>query len=73
MAQRFTYNHSVQTFDLRLLIRQERRVTLLDDDGVQAKFHLSPLHNPLLHCVFSDETEDAHLLLLTDSVSSVLK
>lgn len=54
-------------------MRQERLVTLLDDDGVQAKFHLGPLHNPLLHCVFSDETEDAYLLLLTDSVSSVLK
>lgn len=48
-------------------------VTLLDDDGVQAQLHLGPLHNPLLHRVFSDEAEDAHLLLLTDPVRSVLK
>ena len=50
-----------------------RGFTLLDDDGVQAQFHLGPLYDPLLHCVFGDETKDAHLLLLTNPVSSVLK
>lgn len=48
-------------------------LTLLNDDGVQPQLHLGPLHNPLLHRVFSDETEDAHLLLLTNPVGSVLK
>lgn len=50
-----------------------RRRTLLDDDGVQPQLHLSPLHDPLLHCVLRDEAEDSHLLLLTDPVGSVLR
>lgn len=50
-----------------------RSRTLLDDDGVQAQLHLGPLHDPLLHCVFCDEAEDSHLLLLTDPVGSVLR
>lgn len=51
----------------------DRWVTLLNDNGVQAEFHLCPLHDPLLHRVFSDETENAYLLLLTNPVSSILK
>lgn len=50
-----------------------RRSTLLDNNGVQAQFHLSPLHNPLLNCVFGDEAKHAYLLLLPNPVSSVLK
>lgn len=56
-----------------LELNTEGDLTLLNDDGVQSQLHLGPLHNPLLHRVFSDETEDAHLLLLTNPVGSVLK
>lgn len=49
-----------------------RGVTLLNDDGVQTQFHLGPLHDPLLHRVFRNVTKDAHLLLLANSVGSVL-
>lgn len=47
-------------------------VTLLNDDGVQTQLHLGPLHDPLLHRVLGNVTEDAHLLLLADPVGSVL-
>lgn len=49
-----------------------RGVTLLNDDGVQTQLHLGPLHDPLLHRVLSNVTEDAHLLLLPNPVGSVL-
>ncbi len=65
--------HFVHTSELMLQIRWQRRGTLLDNNGVQAQFHLGPLYDPLLHCVFSDETKDAYLLLLTNPVSSVLE
>lgn len=47
--------------------------TLLDDNRVQAQFHFSSLHNALLNSVLSDEAEHAHLLLLTNSVSTILE
>lgn len=53
-------------------LKRRGRVTLLNDDGVQTQLHLGPLHDPLLHRVFSNVTEDAHLLLLANPVSSVL-
>lgn len=59
--------------DLFVFLHQGfRGVTLLDDDGVQTQLHLGPLHDPLLHRVFSNVTKDAHLLLLANSVGSVL-
>lgn len=58
-------------FQLRQL-KRHGWVTLLNDDRVQTQLHLGPLHDPLLHRVFSNITKDAHLLLLANSVSSVL-
>ena len=45
---------------------------MLDDNGVQAKLHFSSLHDALLNSILGDEAEHTHLLLLTDSVSTIL-
>ena len=46
--------------------------TLLNDDLVQMQFHLCSLYNPLLHCVFRDETKHTHRLGLANTVSTIL-
>ncbi|RUS91447.1 hypothetical protein EGW08_000771, partial [Elysia chlorotica] len=55
------------------VLRIAHHPTLLDDYIVQAEFHLSPLDDALLHCVFCDEPEHTDLLLLADTMGSILK
>ena len=56
---------------VKLLVNVLQR-TLLNDDLVQMKFHLCSLDNPLLHCVFRDETKHTHRLCLANTVSTIL-
>lgn len=48
------------------------RLTLLNDNGVQAELHFCTLHNSFLNCIFRDESEHAHLFLLTNPVGTIL-
>lgn len=45
---------------------------MLYNNVIQSEFGLCPLDDSLFHGVFCDETEDVHLFLLTDSMSTIL-
>lgn len=46
--------------------------TLLNDDIVELELHLCSFDDPLFNCILCDQPEDFHLLLLSDSMSSIL-
>lgn len=46
---------------------------LLNDDRVETKLHLSTFDDALFHGIFRNEAEDANLLLLTDTMGTVLQ
>lgn len=46
--------------------------TLLYDHVIQAELHFSLFHDSLLHSVLCDEPEHLDLLLLTDTMGSIL-
>lgn len=46
--------------------------TLLYDHVIQAELHFSLFHDSFLHCVLCDEPEHLDLLLLTDTMGSIL-
>jgi hypothetical protein len=46
--------------------------TLLNDEIVETQFHLSSLDNTLLNGILRDHPKHAHLLLLSNTMGSVL-
>ena len=48
------------------------KLTLLNDNVIQSQLHLSSLNNTLLHCVFCDKSKHMYLLLLTNTMGTVL-
>ena len=46
--------------------------TLLYNHIVQSQLHLSTFHNAFFNCVVCDEAEHPHLLLLADTMSTIL-
>ena len=48
-------------------------LTLLNDDVVETQLHVGALHNALFHRVLRHQAEDVHLLLLPDTMRTILQ
>lgn len=48
-------------------------LTLLDNDLIESQFDLSPLDDAFLYRILANKSKHVHLLLLADTMRSILK
>ena len=60
------------TSKITVLRESKNCITLLNNNSIKPEFHFCSFHDPFFHCTFSNEPEHMDLLLLTNTMGTVL-